>query len=181
MNHEQLNREYWGRVFDMCESYNKEHGTDIKPWQCVRHDNKQWPIEYHPPFELRHPDFPKEKFSFAIAILEGNPVFVGDEIYAVDGRTFIVKHEVGRGNFAEVKNDVLWRRLDNGEDYFSWTKPQPKRTFMLNGVELPCPEKSETHCIMDHNGMKFYFKSLSDIDKWQNSYADNLTAARDKA
>ena len=136
MNYEQLNREYWGRVFDMCESYNKEHGTDIKPWQCVRHDNKKWPIEYHPPFELRHPDFPKEKFSFAIAILEGNPVFVGDEIYAVDGRTFIVKHEVGRGNFAEVKNDVMWRRLDNGEDYFTWTKPQQKRRSIDDPMRL---------------------------------------------
>ena len=167
MNYEQLNREYWGRVFDMCESYNKEHGTDIKPWQCVRHDNKQWPIEYHPPFELRHPDFPKEKFSFAIAILESKPVFVGDEIFTrATGKQF---------SWDEWHES----QIRDWEHCWTWTKPQPKRTFTLNGVELPCPEMNGLNRVLI-NDEPFFFKNYEDAQYVSVSLIKILADGRDK-
>ena len=41
----ELNLEYWGRVHDMCDAYNKQHGTSIKPQQCVKHGGDIWNLK----------------------------------------------------------------------------------------------------------------------------------------
>ena len=70
----ELYLEYWGRVHDMCAAYNEKHGTDVNTWECV---NCGGPFHSHPKF-----DAPAELYEFAVAILEGKPVFVGDKLYA---------------------------------------------------------------------------------------------------
>ncbi|MFK5284047.1 hypothetical protein ACI3PL_31160, partial [Lacticaseibacillus paracasei] len=47
----ELNLEYWGRVHDMCDSYNKQHGTSISPQQCVKNDGYIWNSKVNPLFD----------------------------------------------------------------------------------------------------------------------------------
>lgn len=66
----------WARVIDMCE------GTNVEPRECLKIDNE----ECH----LKHPCFDEdpECYIFAVAILEGRPLFVGDEVYWKNGKKF---------------------------------------------------------------------------------------------
>lgn len=73
---EQLKAHYRDAIIPMVAKYNYDHGTDVKPWECVKHD-KTVQREKHPRFILE-----PYRYTFAITILEGKPVFVGDQVYA---------------------------------------------------------------------------------------------------
>ena len=115
----ELNLEYWGRIHDMCDAYNKQHGTNIQPQQCVKHCGGKWNLKEHPMFD-------GHKYDLAVAIIEGKPVFVGDKIYTK--RT---------GKDITVTEGFL-----SAIDY-TLTPPKKKRTFDLNGKQLPCPSNNE--------------------------------------
>jgi len=119
-----LYREY-ARVIDMCE------GTNVNPLKCIKLGESICNLQ-----EIYFTDKPSV-YSFAIAIIEDKPVFVGDELYDKDtGIKVVIENNT-------IHNDKL---LVSGVATFyininllSWNPPKPK-TFNLNGVELPLPD-----------------------------------------
>ena len=153
----ELNLEYWGRVHQMCAAYNKQHGTNIKPQQCVKHCGDICN------FKNVHPMFDGHKYDLAVAIIEDKPVFVGDKIYTK--RT---------GQDITVTEGFL-----SAIDY-TLTPPKKKRTFDLNGKQLPCPSEDYDESALELLGEHFYFESLEDRNKVAKAINDLLNNARDK-
>lgn len=151
-----LNLEYWGRIHDMCDAYNKQHGTNIKPQQCVRLNGRLW--------EHDHPVFDGRKYDLAVAIIEDTPVFVGDKIYHKS-----MKHSVTiiEGAFYDCR-------------YWTLTPPKPQRTFELNGRQLPCPSNETDNYRIDLLGEYYCFDSIDDRNKVAKALMNLLDDARDK-
>lgn len=154
-----LNLEYWVRIHDMCE------GTLVDPWECVK---------WRGTVIWKHPNFngKPEQYEFAVAIIEGTPVFVGDEVYSKSGERFDWSDPdyLNQINFPEHVCNV-------------WTlkKPTPKRTFMLNGVELPCPtEDTNAPQTLFVWGQTFYFDNVGDDAIWREAIRAIMSEARDK-
>ena len=147
--------EYWGRVYDMCDAYNKQHGTSIKPQQCVKHCGGKWNLKEHPMFD-------GHKYDLAVAIIEDTPVFVGYKIYT---------KRTGQG--ITVTEGFL-----SAIDY-TLTPPKKKRTFDLNGQQLPCPSKDDNYPL-EILGEFYYFESREDRNKVAKAINDLLVNARDK-
>lgn len=103
----------YARVIQMCEGTKFEN----EPWKCIR----GLTFDNHPLFGNNI------DLEFAMAILEDEPLFVGDKVY-----------------WKETGVGFDWARLN--PKLFAWgndlTRTPPKRTFMLNGVELPRPSKT---------------------------------------
>lgn len=161
MNYEELNMEYWGRIVPMVRDHNTRNGTNIRPGNCVKCDGLAVCSD-HPRFNRY-----SNEYELAVAILEGKPVFIGDTVYhKQSGIERIV-------NTSELSDDF--------EDNFTWQQPKPKRTFMLNDVELPCPM---WHSVMAHplniSGRVFYFKSPQDRNDVFNAILNVLIEARNK-
>ena len=153
----ELNIEYWGRVHDMCDAYNKQHGTNIDTKQCVKIDGDVWNMSHHPAFSDVQCDY-----SLASAIIDGKPVFVGDKIYSK--RT---------GQEITITEGFL-----SAIDYTS-TPPKPQRTFELNGQQLPCPS-TDDNCPLEILGEFYYFSSREDRNKVAKAINDLLVNAREK-
>jgi len=77
MKRSDLYRE-WARVLDMCE------GVDVAPNACVRFAGTEL---LDPSLFNANP----EQYSFALAIVEGRPVFAGDVLYCEDSTTIVVR------------------------------------------------------------------------------------------
>lgn len=144
----------WARVLDMCE------GTKVEPAYC-------WKIGARSPGIVPRFCEDLERYEFAVAILEGKPVFVGDKVWS-EGNEYEVKYEPIRGVFGQRVNDCLWRSIDSA--VFSWSPP--KKTFMLNGEELPCPDNAATGYNVEIDAgiegdrkQYFVFKSIFDRNK----------------
>jgi hypothetical protein len=153
----ELNLEYWGRVHDMCDAYNKQHGTNIKTQQCVKYYGNVWDLP------IKHPVFDDKNYDLAVAIIEDTPVFVGDKIYTK--RT---------GQEVTVSEGFL-----SAIDY-TLKPPKKKRTFELNGQQLPCPGEDYDESALELLGEHFYFESLEDRNKVAKAINDLLNNARDK-
>ena len=153
----ELNLEYWGRVHDMCDAYNKQHGTSIKPQQCVKYYGNVWDLP------IKHPVFDDKNYDLAVAIIEDTPVFVGDKIYTK--RT---------GQDITVTEGFL-----SAIDY-TLTPPKKKRTFDLNGKQLPCPSEDYDESALELLGEHFYFESLEDRNEVAKEIIKLLDNARDK-
>lgn len=155
MNANNLYLEY-ARVIKMCK------GTELedRPWECVKLDGKK-------DFYLGHPDFTRDYMTreFAVAIMEGRPVFVGDEFYNQHG----------------VKLKLISQSWDFSG--CTWTKPTPKRTFELNGEVLPCPikERRATRDAISMLGDVFFFENSKDYEIWKRYFRKLLCEARDKS
>jgi len=152
----ELNLEYWGRVHDMCDAYNKQHGTSIKPQQCMKNGGYIWNSKVHPVFD-------GSKYDLAVAIIEDTPVFVGDKIYTK--RT---------GQEITVTEGFL-----SAIDY-TLTPPKKKRTFDLNGKQLPCPETAPCGFTLSLFGHNFYYEEYQDVNKVERAIFDMLNNALDK-
>ena len=153
----ELNLDYYGRVHDMCDAYNKQHGTNIKPQQCVKHYGDVWNIP------TKHPVFDDRGYDLAVAIIEDTPVFVGGKIYS---------KRTGQGI-------TLTEGFLSAIDY-TLTPPKKKRTFDLNGKQLPCPSEDYDESALELLGEHFYFESLEDRNKVAKAINDLLNNARDK-
>lgn len=166
MNTNDLYLEY-ARVIKMCEGTDLENETG----KCVRWkwkgSDKWFYIEYQ-----GHPNFngftiTMVDVDFALAVLEGKPVFVGDRLWLKDGHQFAVEDDL------HIDHKIM-----------SWTPPTPKRTFTLNGVELPCPAK---HYIDEYYSnvlrigkFEFHFEQIEHVNKVGLALVNLLTEARDK-
>jgi len=153
----ELNLEYWGRVYDMCDSYNKQHGTSISPQQCVKNDGYIWNSKVNPLFDGR-------KYDLAVAIIEGKPVFVGDKIYHKAQKHCV---PVMEGAFYD-------------HSYWTLTPPKKKRTFDLNGKQLPCPSEDYDESVLELLGEHYYFESIEDRNEVAREIIKLLDNARDK-
>jgi len=145
----------WARVLDMCE------GTKVDPVDC-------WKLNGRSQNTL--PSFSGiiSSYGFAVAILEGKPVFVGDKVYANNCTSALTVEGISKQRgYVFVGNCVNY-----DISILSWNPP--KKTFMLNGEELPCPDKVEEGSFIvidagicdgyDRSG-KFYFSKLDDRNK----------------
>ena len=159
MKKSDLHRE-WARVLDMCE------GTKVDPNVC-------WGF-WGNRTDQGAPEFIQDPggYEFAVAILEDKPVFVGDKVYgAVSGDAFIAES----GGYRSKHNELIAYMCD----FFKFAWNPPKKTFMLNGVDVPCPimkshknilelKANNTHCF-------FYFDTVSDADKCRSVLFKILT------
>ena len=129
----------WARVLDMCE------GAGISTKNAWKFEGKFIGSDT-PVFIDGH-----DGYEFAIAILEGKPVFVGDRIWLV--------------------RQQFWTRAKTGhlinDDVCSWK--EPKKTFMLNGEELPAAIRSGSPNPLVISGACinnfFYFETEQDKNK----------------
>ena len=114
MNQNDLYLKY-AEIIKMCQ------GTALEdtPWLGVRFNGSEF--YDHPRFDTL-----AKNYQFAVAILEDRPVFPGDILcFKPSGSEYVAsKHTT-----ASAVSDMTWQ------------PPKPKRTFMLNGVELPCPAR----------------------------------------
>ena len=132
----------WARVLDMCEGLNIKQSII---WRCVKVEGM--PLNEEPRFI-----FHSSRYSFAIAILEDKPVFVGDKVYS--------------------KFDGMELRVDpSGFDWATVSWNPPKKTFMLNGEELPCPDRSNEFelKIVGFEENNYHFIKPCDIKKVEHA------------
>jgi len=122
----------WARVLDMCE------GTDVKPTTCWRYGGGRGIDGRAPTFTVGHvPSFGYDSYNFAIAIVEGKPVFEGDTLHS-PGDAFAVSGSDGANLYGQfMGGDVCCFSIG----LCSWNPPK-KKTFTLNGVDLPVPDFS---------------------------------------
>ena len=157
----ELNLEYWGRVHDMCDAYNKQHGTNIKTQQCVKYYGNVWDLP------IKHPVFDDRRYDLAVVIIENTPVFVGDKIY----------HK------ATERCDPVIEGEFYDHHYWTLTPPKKKRTFDLNGKQLPCPVRIKVTNVgtyMQLAGNNYHFDSVEDRNKVALAIVSMLDTARDK-
>ena len=150
------NLEYYGRVHDMCDDYNKQHGTNIQPQQCVKYYGNVWDLP------IKHPVFDDKNYDLAVAIIEDTPVFVGYKIYT---KRTCQEITVTEGFLSAI-------------DY-TLTQPQ-KRTFDLNGKQLPCPSEDYDESVLELLGEHYYFDSIEDRNEVAREIIKLLDNALDK-
>lgn len=150
--YEQLMTHYWGKIAPMAEA------AGIKPWECVRYCDM--PLDHHAIFNGTH-----DRYTFALTVLDGKPVFNDSEIYS--------KHS---GN-KFIAGEVFVKDLK--DEFFTWTPPTKKRTFMLGDKELPCPSVITDHTL-HVDEVVFSFKTEEDRYKVKCEIVNLLTEARDK-
>ena len=149
----------WASVLDMCD------GTNVDPNDCWKFNGE---------FKNRCIEFDScGKYEFMVAILEDKPVFVGDKVYAnnctlaltVEGRSEQNGY-IFVGNCANYDISIL-----------SWNPP--KKTFMLNGEELPCPDGNRGGYQISLLNGRHYFSDFHDAQKVANAF-DKLLSENTK-
>ncbi len=163
----ELNQKYWNEIHDMLEAYNKEHSVDVKPWECVK--KRIVKLTHHHLFN----DSP-EVYQFAVAILFDEqagihkPIFPGDTVYIIDG-----------GRSLTVRDDTQECITSK---YWSWHKPQPKRTFEINGVEFNSPVTGGCRTVhpIHFGDSLFFFNTHEDVNDLEQFIEKLLIQARDK-
>ena len=145
MKKSDLHRE-WARVLDMCE------GTNVSPNICVKYagDNSDCEIRFK-----SHPD----DYEFAVAILEGKPVFAGDMVWGKNVERYFKTSDLSS---QDTINDTCC----------SWHGP--RKTFVLNGVELPLPNSSSNGIRLDFLGVDYFFETVEDRNKVAKAINDLL-------
>ena len=118
------------RYADMVEMC---EGTNVDPDNCVKGVNGGF-LDYT--FKA-----PPKIYVFARGVVEGRPVFDNDALY-YNGVLFKVNMDI------IGINPVGW----------SWEPPK-KRTFVLNGKELPSPKKMPTNYGFILSTEKYYFET----------------------
>ena len=119
--------EQYARVIRMCV------GTKVRPEKCVKFSGQSWLHDW------AFTSNPAE-YSFALAIVEDRPVFEGDVLYDDLGIARTVSSYVGDPNFIQICHDFIKQAHRSFPiANLSWNPPK-KKTFTLNGEELPLPD-----------------------------------------
>lgn len=143
----------------------------INPWKCVRYCDM--PLDHHPIFNGTN-----DKYTFALTVLEGKPVFVGSLLwnnvygYAMEVTGFadeIIAYKCTNIELGRVELNIC-----------TWTPPTKKRTFMLGGRQLNCPVSDECDSWFIVAGETFFFTTKEDRLAVQQAVREFLIAARDK-
>jgi len=172
---ERLNVQYWTETVPMVSDYNKEHGTDIKPWKCVQLNGEEL-RKGHPYFHQKVRGAKRYRIAVAIVYDEATknhkPVHVGDPI-----RLKGSPRPVNWAFFNTWKSHVRHLSKD-----WTWAPPAPKREFEINGEKFACPEKGTCsgQYVLGVNGVVFGFKDSEERDRVQNTITKLLTDAANK-
>lgn len=174
------------RCADMCIEYNDKHKTNVTPRECVQ--LKSATGEWVGCFSLNEPDFVElleHKVRFAVAIVEGRPVFVGDTVYDK-----LLEHPLIVENGDSLIYGTCLRFNELDWDKISWNPPKKQRTFTLNGVELPIPRKEfsqnkvHLHMVDYRHPMVyeeiFFFETIDEAVEFYDGLRNILRDARDK-
>ncbi len=123
MKKSDLYREY-ARALDMCEN------TEVREIDCIRWCEK--PVLESGQFH----NWPLEKYSFALAIVEDKPVFEGDKMWCILGepREVTIK-ELCNGTHLVATDGGIFA-LSNIEKCLSWNQPKPETIT----VTIPRPK-----------------------------------------
>jgi len=146
----------YAKAIEMCK------GTRLEecPWQCVKVTGGVR-LEEHPFFMNS-----SHLYEFAVAVLEDKPVFIGDTLYSkIDGEECPVHVHGGR---IKLLTDVL-----------TWSKK--KRTFEINGIELPCPVDEGARCTggrLVFLGLDYFFQTIKDKNLVAMTINEILIAAK---
>lgn len=143
------------RVIDMCE------GTGVDPKFCWKYEGVN--INGMPYF-----DSELEQYEFAVAILEDKPVFVGDKVYANNCTSPLIV-----GGISKQKGYIFVGNCINYDISILSLNP-PKKTFLLNGVELPLPNSSSNGIRLDFLGVDYFFETVEDRNKVAKAINDLL-------
>ena len=104
-----------------------------------------------------------DQFTFALAIVEGKPVFTGDTLWGsnLGAEVTIMGLDIPRGYLIDSKGNYVRTNL---------TWKQPKRTFLLNGEELPLPDSKQPTV-----GKLYWFDALfiKEIQEFQWNSAED--------
>lgn len=171
--YEQLMQHYWGVIVPMAEA------AGINPWECVRY--RYGTLKTHPEFKSE-----SNCYTFSLTVLEKRPVFVGDKLYDKEAYYELLTVEGINENNTLIATDSTGRKIDEWVTWYedaSWNPPAPptkKRTFMLNSVELPCPDKNKGGYQIALISSKHFFSDFHDAQKVANAIDEILTTARDK-
>lgn len=150
MKKSDLHRE-WARVLDMCE------GTNVDPGTCCDFNGNRNPGTFT---FSENPDC----YKFAVAILEDKPVFVGDKVYANNCTSALTVEGISK-----QKGYVFFGNCVNYDiSILSWNPP--KKTFMLNGEELPCPDGNRGGYQISLLNGRHYFSDFHDAQKVANAF-----------
>lgn len=160
------------RVIEMVDEYNEKNGACVNPSFCIKDQNSAL---FNFFVKTSQDDF---LITPAVAILYDErdsvhkPVFPGDPIWIKDN-----PHPVNWDLFGYWKEQIEILSKD-----WTWVKPQPKRTFEINGVELPCPLKRsyDADYVLNIHFEGFYFKNISDGVLVRDAIVKLLEEARDK-
>lgn len=131
---QELALHFWNNVFPLKELCMRSYGIDIPVYQLVKVEGTC--ISFMPEFSL-----PKECYSFAVSIVEGEPVFPEDIVY-------------------NKRSGQIWEGADI-LDPLNWTWVKP--TITLNGIEIPKPDPSGTYGVYIGNVM-YLWKNKQDRD-----------------
>lgn len=150
--YEEIMQHYWGKIVPMAKS------EGIYPWKFVRLCNNAMTC---------HPEFggPVEDYTFATAILEGKPVFVGDKLWSLLTDSWYVVSELSIACL--MKN-------------YTWTPPAKKRTFMINGQEYSSPINDTNGCRLDFLGVDYYFETVRERNDVASAINNLLFDAKNK-
>ena len=152
----------WARVLDMCE------GTNVDPNLCWNRKGFPWGIPCKPEFSED-----PESYIFAVGIIEDNPVFVGDKVYANNCTSPLVVEGISK-----YKGYIFVGNCTNYDiSILSWNPP--KKTFFLNGVELPCPDGNKGGYQISLLSGRHYFSDFHDAQKVANAF-DKLLSENTK-
>ena len=145
-----LHEEY-ARVIRMCKE------TIVNPLECVKYTGfgkySVWTFEGD-----------IYKYSFALAIVEDRPVFEGDNGWF--GVHNVTVHD--RYNLQYVASHLslpnILVAVSSIAENFTWNPPK-KKTFMLNGEELPLPDRMFTNNIIYTVNLSYSWKSAENAMK----------------
>ena len=105
-------------------------------------------------------------YTFALALVEGKPVFAGDKLWSNYSNK-----EVTIEGTTVYKDNLYLTHINNAGDggdtcLDTLTWKQPKKTFMLNSIELPLPTSDDRYYISDAhiNLREFTWESARDRD-----------------
>lgn len=148
-----LFRQY-ARVIDMCE------GTNVNVLDCIKFNGVPW-MELNR--STNDPEFSRDPscYGFAIAILEGKPLFVGNTVYhATDGKMIISEYGPPVREFI---------------DQITWNKPE--RKIKIASVKLPRPLDDESPHQVGVCGTSYYFRSIDDSREFMNGVIELINRA----
>ena len=119
-------------------------GTDVEWFECVKQ---------HGYFFKSSPMFDADygTYEFALAVVEGKPVFKGDELY------FSCNTQSDKVNSGHNLTSGCW----------SWNPPK-KKTISFNGEELPMPMKKSEHSEVFYVA-SIPFRNKFDAERWDEA------------
>jgi hypothetical protein len=132
------------KVMRMCE------GTVVKWWECIKFEGLQCnKIGFQPLFNDN-----ADKYEFALAIIEGRPVFVGDELYDRSGSKFKAlsliesENESGIEGSSDEFNGGVYEEIN----CCSWNPPKPDSPYKVgNKLTVSVNGKIDTYLIIKTN------------------------------